>query len=327
MLEALDVRIGRPVAVKELLGKAPALAARFEREARVTARLQHPGIVPIYEIGKWPDGTPFYSMRMVEGRTLREAVRDRKTLDERLALVPAIIAAAEAVAFAHARGVIHRDLTPNNVLVGAHGDTVVIDWGLAKDLDEASEEQPASPYRGEAGASGQLTSAGAVIGTAAYMPPEQANGESVDQRADVYALGAILYHVLVGEPPYRASASEDLVRQVRSGPPPRVRELATGTPLDLASVVDKAMARDPEARYASAGELVEELRRFQTGRLVEAHHYSRRERWTRWVRAHRARVLATFTAMVVLAIAGSLGLAGVLRERDRAEHERAVADA
>jgi serine/threonine protein kinase len=256
ILEALDVRIGRPVAVKELLGKAPAFAARFEREARVTARLQHPGIVPIYEIGKWPDGTPFYTMRMIEGRTLREAMRD-KALVERLALLPSIIAAVDAIAFAHGKRIIHRDLTPNNVLVGEYGETVVIDWGLAKDLSVAGEpdDEPAvGPYREQRSASGNLTTIGAVIGTAAYMPPEQASGAVVDERADVYALGAILYHLLAGEPPYRASKSDEVVRQVQAGPPSAVAEVAVAAPRDLVSIVDKAMARDPTARYPTARE-------------------------------------------------------------------------
>ena len=147
ILAARDLRVGRPVAVKELLGRSPQLAARFEREARVTARLQHPGIVPIYEIGQWPDGTPFYSMRMVEGRTLREAIEAAPTLAARLALLPAVIAATEAVAFAHAQRVIHRDLTPSNVLVGAYGETVVIDWGLAKDLGDDADDEPTPAIR------------------------------------------------------------------------------------------------------------------------------------------------------------------------------------
>jgi WD40 repeat protein len=328
ILAAEDLRIGRPVAVKELLGKGPALAARFEREARVTARLQHPGILPIYEIGKWPDGTPFYAMRMVEGRTLREAIREMNTLGQRLALLPAVIAAAEAVAFAHDRRIIHRDLTPNNVLVGAHGDTVVIDWGLAKDLSaqaSAEEDVAAGPYRDEPTTVGNLTTVGAVIGTAAYMPPEQARGESVDERADVYALGAILYHVLAGTPPYRASESEDIVRQVQGGPPAAIHEVAPGAPSDLLSIVAKSMSRDPAGRYPSADELVEELRRFQTGRLVEAHQYSRVERMRRWVRDHRVAVFATAAALLTVSVAGTVGLVGVLQERDRADSERRAA--
>jgi WD40 repeat protein len=327
ILEAEDMKIGRRVAVKELLGKAPALAARFEREARVTARLQHPGIVPIYEIGTWPDGTPFYTMRMVEGRTLRETINSHATLDERIALLPAVIAAAEAVAFAHGKRVIHRDLTPNNILVGEYGDTVVIDWGLAKDLSSPADDDPVvDPYRDPAEAGANLTTVGAVIGTATYMPPEQARGASVDERADVYALGAILYHLLAGTPPYRTGSSDDVIRQVQAGPPEAIVVAATGAPRDLVSIVEKAMSREPADRYPTARELVDELRRFQTGRLVEAHAYSLAERTRRWLRAHRALVIASTAAVLAITVAGSIGIAGVLRERNRAEVARAKAE-
>lgn len=319
ILAAEDLRIGRRVAVKELLGRAPALATRFEREARVTARLQHPGIVPIYEIGQWPDGTPFYSMRMVEGRTLRDAIRERTTLDERLALLPAVIAAAEAVAFAHTKLIIHRDLTPNNILVGAHGDTVVIDWGLAKDLSDASDEiLEAGPYRDEPPRSSNLTAAGAVIGTAAYMPPEQARGERVDQRADVYALGAILYHLIASTAPYAGRESADVLRQVQHAAPRPIEAVMSGTPRDLASIVQKAMAREPADRYADAAELVRDLRRFQTGLIVESHHYTRRERLKRWVRHRRVLVVAVLSTLIAVGVVGTFALRRVLAERDRA---------
>jgi len=321
IVEADDLRIGRRVAVKELLGRSPSLAARFEREARVTARLQHPGIVPIYEIGAWPDGTPFYTMRIVEGRTLRDAIRERASLDERLELVPAVQAAADAVAFAHGAKIIHRDLTPNNILVGAHGDTLVIDWGLAKDLADPGESIADAPYRDHAVSAG-LTSAGAIIGTAAYMPPEQAAGDAVDERADVYALGAVLYHLLAGAAPYAGARSEDVVDAVRAGPPPAIATLARGTPPDLVSIVTKAMARDRADRYRSARELADELRRFQTGRLVEAHHYSTGEHAGRWLRAHRVLVIASVAAVVALGAAGTWGIVGIAGERDVAEAAR-----
>jgi WD40 repeat protein len=325
ILSAHDLRVGRPVAVKELLGKSPALAARFEREARVTARLQHPGIVPIYEIGTWPDGTPFYSMRMVEGRTLREALGAETTLDGRLALLPTLLTAAEAVAFAHGQRVIHRDLTPSNILVGAHGDTVVIDWGLAKDLSEPVQERTIDPYRDAPVADGNLTNVGAVIGTAAYMPPEQAMGTLVDERGDVYALGAILYHLLAGAPPYHGASGDQLVIEVQSGPPASIGDVAPGAPRDLVSIATKAMARTPSDRYASAPELAAELRRFQTGRLVEAHHYSRRELVRRWIRRRRAVVTVAVIATVVLGAGGALAVRDIVAQRDRAETGEHVA--
>jgi len=330
ILAARDLRVGRPVAVKELLGRSPQLAARFEREARVTARLQHPGIVPIYEIGQWPDGTPFYTMRMVDGRTLRAAIdhvatgsdgRDRAdTLAARLALLPAVIAASEAIAFAHGQRVIHRDLTPSNVLVGAYGETVVIDWGLAKDLSPGnSDDDPdTDPYRIGPTASDDLTGVGAVVGTVAYMPPEQANAAEVDERADVYALGAILYHVLAGAPPYRARSSDELLAAVKAGPPPTIDLVAPTVPGDLVSIITKAMARDPQARYPSARELAEELNRFQTGRMVVAHSYSRRELVRRFVKRNRGAVTVTLLAVLVLGSAGTAAISRILDSRAEA---------
>ena len=315
ILAARDLRVGRPVAVKELLGRSRQLAARFEREARVTARLQHPGIVPIYEIGRWPDGTPFYSMRMVEGRTLREAIDAAPTLAARLALLPAIVAASEAVAFAHSQRVIHRDLTPSNVLVGSYGETVVIDWGLAKDLTETEEplvdEAPSS--------SGDLTNVGAVIGTAAYMPPEQANALPVDERADVYALGAILYHLLAGRPPYNPSEVADVIAAVKSSSPPPIETVVPNAPTDLVSMVEKAMARDASARYPTARELTEELKRFQTGRMVEAHEYTTAERMKRFVVRNRAPVTVTVLAAILLLSLSAIAVSRVVRSNTEAK--------
>jgi serine/threonine protein kinase len=131
IVDAQDRRLGRPVAIKELIGDDPSLRRRFEREALITARLQHPAIVSVYEAGVWPDGAPFYAMRRVDGHSLKETIAGCRSLRDRLAILPSVIAAVEAVAYAHSQGVIHRDLKPSNVLVGPFGETVVIDWGLA----------------------------------------------------------------------------------------------------------------------------------------------------------------------------------------------------
>jgi WD40 repeat protein len=310
---ARDVRVGRKVAVKELRQRSQQLAARFAREARITARLQHPGIVPIYEIGRWPDGTPFYSMRMVDGRTLHRAIAAAPTLAERLVLLPAVIATTEAVAFAHAQRIIHRDLTPSNVLVGAYGETVVIDWGLAKQLGEPDE-----PIATELAGPAELTVAGAVVGTAAYMPPEQARAEAVDERSDVYALGAILYHLLAGAAPYRG---DEAIEQVKAGPPPAIEDAAPAAPRDLLSIVDKAMAREPQDRYASAAVLADELKRFQAGRLVQAHEYTAGERVRRFIARNRAPLVVTAIAAGMLLGLGSLAVRRIVRARSAAEHE------
>src|SRR6185503_11573938 len=154
----------------ELRSPSPTAVARFLREARITARLQHPGIVPLYDVGRFPDGTPFYTMRQVSGRTLDEAIAARKTLAERLALLPVLIAVGEAIAYAHSRRVVHRDLKPLNVLVGAFGETVVIDWGIAKEIGGVVEDRLTPEPEPAPGP--DRTAVGAVLGTPAYMPPE-----------------------------------------------------------------------------------------------------------------------------------------------------------
>src|SRR5262249_14757386 len=173
-------------------------------------------------VGRWPSGEPFYSMKLVAGRSLHEVISTTPSVAGRLALLPNVIAVADAIAYAHSQGVIHRDLKPANVLVGAFGETVVIDWGLAKDLrdvSDAPEPAPGAVSSEDDALPGNrsLTVAGAVIGTVNYMPPEQASGGSVDERADVYALGALLHEVLAGTPPYAGAAEP--VAAVLAGPP------------------------------------------------------------------------------------------------------------
>src|SRR5262245_57110744 len=186
ILTAFDRRLGRRVAIKELRSQSPELRKRFEAEALITSRLEHPSIVSVHEAGVWPSGEPFYAMKLVAGRPLDEVVAAAESFDDRLALVPHVLAVADALAYAHRMRVIHRDLKPQNVLVGDFGETVVIDWGLVKDLgaDEADGDyvsvQPTTR--------GYSTTAGEIMGTPGYMPPEQAAGQEVDERADVYAI-------------------------------------------------------------------------------------------------------------------------------------------
>jgi WD40 repeat protein/tRNA A-37 threonylcarbamoyl transferase component Bud32 len=313
VLEARDRRIGRPVALKEMLDASPATAARFEREARLTARLQHPGIVSIYEIGRWPEGRPFYVMPRLPGRTLREAIQKAPSAAERIALLPLVIAATEAVAYAHSKRIIHRDLTPSNILLGSFGETLVIDWGLAKDLASPADDEAPSEAVPPASRDGELTHAGAVLGTAAYMPPEQAAAQTLDEHGDVYALGAILYHLVGGQAPYRGATTDEILEQVRRGPPPSL----SGPP-DLVSIIAKAMSREPSNRYASARELAEELNRFVAGQLVGARTYSLMQLLRRWVARHRALVTVSVVALLLLAALGTFSSQRIVRERDRA---------
>lgn len=331
---ARDRRAGREVALKQLLVDSPHVRRRFEREARVTAQLQHPSIVPVYEVGCWPDGRPFYSMKLVEGRPLNSVVQEARDADARLALIPRILPAVEAIAYAHDKGVLHRDLKPGNVLIGEFGETLVIDWGLAKGVDEPDDRSAAgaleasdpahsasSPSIEAARSGGDLTVAGAVLGTPAYMPPEQAGGGAVDARADVYSLGALLYYTLSGAAPYEGATVQQLVAAVLAGPPQPLSKRAPAAPADLVGIVDKAMARRPSDRYANAGELARDLQAFTTGRLVGAYHYTSWELVRRFVRRNRALSLAVVTLVCVALVGG----AAILRANQLSEQERARA--
>jgi tetratricopeptide (TPR) repeat protein len=267
-------------------------------------------------------------MKHVEGRALDKVIAEKKTLAERLALLPHVIDVADALAYAHSNRVIHRDLKPANVLVGAFGETVVIDWGLAKDLRDptSDDDDEVGPTRG---GDGELTVLGHAIGTPAYMPPEQARGEVVDERADVYALGAMLYHLLVGAMPFadtKPQSAQELLSHVTGGAPTALDELEPDAPPELRTIVHKAMARDAAARYSTAEALAEDLRRFETGQLVSAHEYSTGALLRRWVRRHRASVGIAAVAVIALATVGVISVQRISAERSHAQEQQKIAE-
>jgi WD40 repeat protein/tRNA A-37 threonylcarbamoyl transferase component Bud32 len=324
VFRARDPRTGRIVAIKEVLHPVPEIIARFAREALVTANLQHPSIVPVYEVGTWGDGEPFYAMKLVAGRTLDRVIIEAPTTDARVALVPHVIAVADALAYAHSEGVIHRDLKPSNVIVGAYGETVVIDWGLAKsvaieDVEDIAAGSTIPPNM-------QETVAGSVLGTPAYMPPEQARGEPLDEHADVYAIGALLYHMLTGKRPYGdVSDVSELIEAVAKRAVTPILELAPDAPTELVAIAEKAMAREKQDRYPTAQGLATDLRRFQTGKLVGAHRYSRMQLVRRWVQRHAAAVGVASVAVIVLAVMGVISVRRITSERDEAQRQGEIA--
>jgi hypothetical protein len=328
VLAGHDRKLDRTVAVKMLLRTGVEAEARFLREARITARLQHPSIVPIYDVGTQPNGEPYYVMKLIEGRTLKELIESADNFGNRIALVPHVAAVANAVGYAHSRGVIHRDLKPSNVIIGEHGVQYCIDWGLAKETnrdDDDMSHDVAEPYR--ILAESDLTVAGAVLGTPAYMPPEQARGEAVDPRADVYALGAILYHVLTGSPPHNGSNHQLVLELVRTVAPAHILEREPRVPRDLAAIVSKAMHARPTDRYATAAELAADLQRFHAGLLVGAHEYSFRDRARRWFRHNQRPTAVASVALVILVAVLFLSFRRITHERDIARQAHATAEA
>jgi len=325
--EAHDIALGRDVAVKHMLSDDPVGLARFAREARITARLEHPSIVPLYDAGRNSDGTPFYVMRKVDGQPLDQLVETRDVLADRLALVPNVLAATDAVAYAHARRIVHRDIKPTNILVGAFGETLLIDWGLARESEGPAGEGSTQPVDdGETSDVGMLTHAGTIAGTPGFMAPEQARGEAIDARADVFALGATLYYVLARMPPYAASTSGTaMIAQVAAEHPPDWSKLPAEVPIDLRAIVLKAMAPARADRYADAGALAADLRRFIAGNLVGARDYGAFEQLRRWVRRHRAVMGVALASALILAIVATLAVRRVIAERDDARVARDLA--
>ncbi|MFT3694419.1 MAG: protein kinase [Kofleriaceae bacterium] len=307
-----DRRLDRYVAIKQMRGGGVS-RERFEQEAKLTARLQHPSIVGVYEAGRFADGEPFYAMPLLAGQPLTAKIA---AATDRLALVPNVTAIAEALAYAHGEGIVHRDVKPDNILVGNFGETVLIDWGLAKDLaDQTADGEGA--YRSPPASDG-LTQLG--VGTAHYMPPEQARGESPDVRMDVYALGATLYHVLAGTPPFQGDGSTAVRKSLTEGDRPD--PLGDDVPRELADIVDKAMSRDVADRFASAKDLADELTRWQTGQLLTSRRYTPAELFRHWLRRHRTAVRISAIAAVALLAIAVIAFVRISRERDAADRER-----
>lgn len=337
---AQDAELGREVALKELktdLAGHGAVRARFTDEARITGQLEHPGVVPVYRFVEGDDKHPaYYTMRLIRGRTLRDAVaayhRERRAGREGpLALrelLTSFIAVCNTVAYAHARGVLHRDLKPENIVLGDFGEVIVLDWGLAKLMGRAEPGGSTLPVSVRDDAARGQTIAGQVLGTPAYLAPEQAEGrlDLLDERTDVYGLGAVLYEILAGEPPFSGQDTGEILRRVVHEPVVPPRQRVGNVPAALEAVCLKALAKRPAERYALAREVGREVEHVLADEPVSAWREPWRVRARRWLSRHHT--ATTVTAATVLVGTLTLGVSTVRltaaneREREARESER-----
>ncbi len=301
VLRGRDVDLGRDLAVKVLLEKyanRPDVARRFIEEAQIGGQLQHPGVVPVYDIGRFGD-RPFFTMKLVKGQTLSALLAERTELSaDRPRLLLIALQVAQALAYAHAKGVIHRDLKPANIMVGAFGEVQVMDWGLAKVLAEggiADEEKASRAHQvpedvtmirtarstGSAGSFGTDTEAGSILGTPAYMPPEQASGDlaNLDRRADVFGLGAILCEILTGKPPYLGRSGEEVRRKAANGDlaDATARLDGCGADPELIALTKTCLVAEANDRPKDAQELADALAAYLNG-VQERLQAAQRER-------------------------------------------------
>lgn len=304
---ARDRDLGREVALKVLATSLcdPESAERLRNEARIIAGLEHPGIVPVHDVGGLPDGRVFYAMKLVSGPRLDSVVHSGRPLVERLRI---FLKVCEPVAFAHAHAVIHRDLKPENVMVGPFGEVLVLDWGIAKRLGEGA---PAAVEPNREAAVPTGTAPGTVLGTPAWMAPEQARGEveGLDARTDVFALGAILHYLLTGRAPGGSAPGLSMAATRtwagNASAPPRpvadLRKLERGIPRELAAICLKALAPRPEGRYASASELAADVALFLEGAAVSALPEGAWRKALRLAARHRTPILIVCAYVVMRA--------------------------
>ncbi|WP_435009220.1 protein kinase domain-containing protein [Tundrisphaera lichenicola] len=354
---ARDDELNRDVALKEIQDRHADLdghRAKFLLEAEITGRLEHPGIVPVYGLGHHVDGRPFYAMRFIKGDSLKDAIVAFHA-DEAIKASPGarvlalqkllrrFLDVCNAIEYAHSRGVLHRDLKPDNVMVGQYGETLVVDWGLAKTRTGGGSGEVRPDGRPEtilvpATASGtDETLPGTVVGTPAFMSPEQAEGrlDLLGPASDVYSLGATLYSLLTGMPPFSGKDLAEVLEKVRRGEFRRPRDHARWLELPLEAICLKAMSLQPGRRYESPRTLAEDVQRWLADEPVSAHREGWATRVLRWSRRHRSLVLASCAGasvlLVNLALIGWLQIKAAERARlfvveqgrRRAEHQRA----
>ncbi|QDU60472.1 Serine/threonine-protein kinase PknD [Planctomycetes bacterium Pan216] len=335
VFRARETATGRVVAIKRVRSDRadnPLLVQRFLAEGKVTARLEHPNIVPVYQVSEG-HGPPFYVMRFLKGATLQQTIArahpshrsDQAWRSERKRLVRLLVRIGEAVAYAHSKNVIHRDLKPANIVLGEFGGVFLLDWGLSRSSGTAGDMSDYDFQPEEL----DLTQPGQRIGSPLWMAPEQASGqpELIDERTDIYGLGAILFHVLAGVAPHSRMSSrrpDEFYSEVAAGPTPRAREVDESVPLELDAVCAKAMASDPTRRYQSAEELTTDLNRWLAGEPVSVYPEPFVRKFARRAVANPKRSIAAAGILLAVVVAASVVVTSLWANR-RSMLDQAIA--
>jgi WD40 repeat protein/serine/threonine protein kinase len=341
---AEDTELRREVALKEIRAERaddPISRGRFLLEAEVNGRLEHPGIVPVYGLGQHANGRPYYAMRLIQGETLKDAIQrfheadkaGRAPGERSLALrqlLTRFVAVCNVIAYAHSRGVLHRDVKPANVMLGKYGETQVVDWGLAKVIGrQEGERNDAEVNLRPVAAEAAATQAGSALGTPAYMAPEQAAGrlDQLGPATDVYGLGATLYCLLTGQPPFQGDDQGELLQRVSRGQGLPPRQLKPEVPAALDALCRKAMALRPEERYASALDLAADVEHWLADEPVSAWSEPWSVRARRWLSRHRTLATAGVVGVVVAAISLAVTALVLNDANERERTQRFLAEA
>ncbi|MDP7036284.1 MAG: tetratricopeptide repeat protein [Planctomycetota bacterium] len=318
VLTAYDPDMKRTVAIKILRPDLKAghyQLARFRQEAQITGGLDHPNIIPIHDMGTMPDGSSYFIMKHVSGKSLGEILEERlgtarqsSQLYDGTSFLRSYLKVCDAVAFAHAHGIVHRDLKPPNIMLGEFGEVLVMDWGIAKRMGQPDlDPTPAEDEKVSDSFDPLETQDGMILGTPSYMSPEQAQGriDAINERSDIYCLGVILYQILTLERPFGGAERVQILGRITQGifDPPRQRSPRAHVPRELEAVVLKAMALDPEDRYPSVPELQSDIEAYLAGQTLSAASYTPVQRLTKWLARNRAICLAVTLMML---FAGSL---------------------